>query len=110
MCDECYDVSCSGQCTTLTGEETSTLMGTNKEASGMWAWLRRVVMPNKCIYCNKRIWFKPDAFCSDGCLDIVMEALPKPYLCVGCGKPWIDDGSVCSEACWETANKEVSGA
>ena len=27
MCDECYEVDCTGQCTMLTEEETNTLMG-----------------------------------------------------------------------------------
>lgn len=30
MCDECYEVTCNGQCTTLTEAEVATLMGTKE--------------------------------------------------------------------------------
>ena len=32
MCDECYEVTCKGQCTVLTEEEISTLMGTKEDS------------------------------------------------------------------------------
>jgi len=33
MCDECYEVECTGHCTLLTEEETATLMG-GEEVTG----------------------------------------------------------------------------